>query len=209
MEQIIILLVFGAISLVNWWLRKRQEGDAADVLDEPAPIRPGRRQDSEEERVRKFLEALGVPQGDAPPVARPRVERPPIPTGSAPPPVPVARPRIPVAVPKPATPPPIPKVEPVEQIEEDVEGFPEEPIEETEPMRPEWHPPGIAAVPAPEPIQVEALTAPEMESLPPIEEEVPTRVHPVAALLASRKQLRSAILLREILGPPRGLHSSF
>jgi len=87
MEQLVILLIIGLISFINWLLQKSAERKAQrkteerlDHLDRPVEAEPVEAHPSAaEERTRKFLEALGLPT-DA---IEPPVERHP-----APPPIP-------------------------------------------------------------------------------------------------------------------------
>ena len=84
MEQLVILIVIAAISLINWLLQKSAEhknkraqdgdpdgSDAPSVIErEPeAPHSDGTVQPpASETELRRFFEALGIPPQDAPPV---------------------------------------------------------------------------------------------------------------------------------------------
>src|ERR1044072_4019823 len=66
-----ILVIVAAITLVRWLIQKGK-GDAQDTQAPPPPtpsqpITRGGNTQSEEERIRKFLEALGQPRGTTPP----------------------------------------------------------------------------------------------------------------------------------------------
>lgn len=147
----------------------------------PVQPPPVNRPDLEAERMRKFLEALGLPAGHQPPqkpARRPGRHQPP---RQAPPPLPPARPR---------------------EVEEPIFGelraelpelrVPELPVMETVSAR-------IAARPGQLPEKGERDAY-----------EITARANPAAmvrGLLASPQSLQSAFLLREVLGPPRSLQS--
>lgn len=95
MEQAVFLLILGAIAFIRWLYEKSQEAQARKRLEQndgDAPARPTP-QVSETERMRRFREALGLPEGEGPPLVRESAgpvvsgRRPPLP---APPPVPPA-----------------------------------------------------------------------------------------------------------------------
>ena len=115
MEQLVILLVIGAISLANWLIKRSaelREKRKFEGKDRPVPARSERRPEEEAdpgESMRKLMEALGLPVEEPPPKL-PRREAPPVPIEpSAPPPLPqsppTARRRTPAvpATPSPAT----------------------------------------------------------------------------------------------------------
>jgi len=98
MEQVILLLVIGLISLVNWMIqksaearKKRQQQERIDRGEESVQPTASRRYDqrAEEpetegdpaENMRRLMEALGLPLEDAPPqpVQRPQAAPPPLP----------------------------------------------------------------------------------------------------------------------------------
>jgi hypothetical protein len=108
MEQLVILLIIGAISLINWLLQKsaehkqRRRGGALptpttrDVelppWEEPTPTPRDTGGFSQEEQMRRFFEALGLPppeQADHEPVITPSFETEPPPL-----PAPVPTPRV-------------------------------------------------------------------------------------------------------------------
>ena len=75
MNDTLIFLVLGALALIFKWLTSHASGDAEKPEppspNEQAPPRPPAQ--SEEERIRRFLEALGAPPGTRPPPpVRPR-----------------------------------------------------------------------------------------------------------------------------------------
>src|SRR5688500_18334433 len=68
-ENLWFILLIIAASIVRWLWQKaveeKEKADRPDVPDQPIP-RSGESQ-SEEERIRRFLEALGQPPGTTPP----------------------------------------------------------------------------------------------------------------------------------------------
>ncbi len=72
-----ILLIIAVITLVRWLIQKGKEAgrNTQSPSPPPTPNRPierGSETQTEEERVRKFLEALGQPAGTTPPKVTPR-----------------------------------------------------------------------------------------------------------------------------------------
>lgn len=173
-----VILIVIAASILRWLWQKSQEGkqepERPVVPDEPIP-RGGESQ-TEEERIRRFLEALGQPRGSPPP----------------------------------------PKVEPKRRVQPSV--FPQLPPLTTVP--PPLPPSTIFTAPAPPPLPME-----ERIFKPAIVQEMGFEVRDLSAQafgetadermdarqaslrlkLASTEGLRSAIILREIFGPPRSL----
>ena len=63
--QLVFLIVFAVIGVVNWLFEQRKKGSGSPSPQPPAaPRQPsgGAGNDSEQERLRRFMEALGVPQ---------------------------------------------------------------------------------------------------------------------------------------------------
>jgi hypothetical protein len=173
---ILLLIVF--IALVRWLVSKAKSQTQSPQSPPPSPppsqpIRRGGETQTEEERVRRFLEALGQPAGTTPPKVAPRRQiRPDVfsplpPLKTKPPPLPQE-----------ATPPPLP-------------------IENRS-----WQP---ASPPTATAFEVQEI-ARQTSSAPP-----PARRSPAAVRfdprikLGNPQDLRSAIVLREIFGPPRSL----
>jgi len=195
---LLLLVVAGLLQLLGRAARKGSPGEAKPI-PKPAPRLPKALPrapiESDEERIRKFLEALGHPPGSSPPAPiapRPTYRKPLVlphvpPLGSPLPPL-VTRPRdvpqeirIPPSVaPPPAqsqqTPPPVSEV--IFAVHET--GAPPEPI------------PGLTSA-----IVQEDRTQSRGAA--------PRRNVDVAALLRSSSGLRNAVIVREILGPPRSL----
>lgn len=192
MNDTLIFLALAGLALVFRWLTSHAAGDS-DKPEPPLPNEPLSRRappQSEEERVRRFLEALGAPPGTQPPPPVRRRSVAPRPTVT-----PASQPQRP------------PKVR---------RSF-------VQPLPP------LTTTPA-EPIVIETIPAPTVMAppLPPLASTLappitlfPTRttaaakaatklvlpIGPLAALLRSPGTIRQAIILREVLGPPRGLES--
>ena len=193
---LLLLAVAGLFQLLAKGISKRKE-DQTPPTSSPAqrtrPI-PRARPDSDQERIRKFLEALGHPPGSQPPpvseppILRRRFVLPRIPPLGSPLPPLVTRPpdlppefavssrTVPVAV---------------EQ--------PEKPAASTGPVF-EVHEPQVA----PEPVSVVTVAAGHELEDPTLSVAAQDAMD-VTRLLRSRSRLRDGIILREILGPPRAL----
>ncbi len=208
---LVVMLVFG---LINWLAGKAKE--AKDAKAPPRPpltgtVRPPRSAsrpesaDPEAERMRRFMEALGIPPDEAPATPLPPAPRP-----SAPRPAPVS---VPLA-PRPLAPPPLPvpehsldeadtTTEPVERIHIPELQTPKLPEFETISSR-------VVADSTGDFVTVTGETS----AIPGVSRvaEVPAHlrdfglgVGTVRAALASRANIRTALVLREILGPPRSM----
>jgi hypothetical protein len=171
-----ILLIIAAITLIRWLISKGK-ADAQNTESQPPPppsqpITRGGETQTEEERIRKFLEALGQPAGSAPPkvmprrrAVQPKIFSPLPPLTTAPPPLPEA-PQI-----RTATPPP--------------------------PLPIEWAA-KRSLTPDFEVREVARQTS--SEPLPETRRTAAARIK-----LGTPQDLRTAIVLREIFGPPRSL----
>ncbi len=164
MEQLVILVIIGLISLVNWLIQRSSElrekrrleqkrmempegaTDRAETW-EPEPAPQSSPVDPAAE-MRKLMEALGLPLEDEPPVVR---------RAPSPPPAPEL----------PPAPPPLPV----------------------------WQPGRTEVRVTPKPL-------PAMTALPKV---TPATRNPWAGELRSRDGVRRAMVLREILGPPKAL----
>ena len=81
--QILFLVIAAIIGVINWISEKRKEKKQAEQPEaEPNTTADRSTRESEEERLRRFMEALGVPQGTTRPPPRPAPLQP------APPPLP-------------------------------------------------------------------------------------------------------------------------
>ena len=189
-----VVMAFAIIGKIKEWMDSR-------AAAQPPTIRPQSQQpsapasSSEEERMRRFLEALGTPNATKPspppltPVARPIIPR--VQKKQRPQPQ-VIRPRAPVAVPQPL---------PMESRDP---GRLEEPASSMESISAEWD------------AMARGVTLSAMET-----PQAPTQAQaglPFAITTASTAAelrtamrtpatLRTAVLLREILGPPLSLQN--
>jgi hypothetical protein len=192
MNDIVVFLILAGIALIFKWLGSVSESETPPE-NQPATPNDGSAStavprapaESEEERVRRFLEALGAPPGSAPP--------PPI----RPPPAP---PRPPMR-PRPEKPPkvkrswaqPLPPLVTVPRVEESPVFVPPAPVPAAELS------PVVTVAPPPAPPVIPIVR----RNVPP-----PAAPRPAASLgelLRSAGSARQAIVLREVLGPPRGL----
>ena len=214
MENIFFLVLLAVVGLVRWLSQmaenkrnaeaERQAGQPSAPRSETFSRPPAQ---SEEERIRRFMEALGVPTTSAPPPkvqprpAEPKAAQPdrkfmpvdPFPVPRARPaeqrpPVVVAPPPIAEIPPAPVAPPPLPTRETT---------TPAEPVRQAFPRRAgsaEFEVEDLDAAAA------QDLSAPTRRAL-----KAPAEELGVAARLANRQGLRDAIVLREIFGPPRSM----
>jgi hypothetical protein len=176
LDHPIILIIVLAAALLRW-LSQRSDAAKPDperptVPDQPIP-RGGETQ-TEEERIRRFLEALGQPAGSKPPpkVAPKREINP------------HAFPKLP---PLTTAPPPLPT--------------------STTPARPEPPPLPIRRVFTPAPVQEASFEVRDLSAQTSSPEVRRTTAEQPSLFLKlrSNQDLRSAIVLREIFGPPRSL----
>ncbi len=175
MEQLVILLLIALISLINWLVKKSSELRKARKLEKGAgkteeSLRGGASSPAESQsakNLRRFREALGLPEEAAPPVPPKRVEQ------VVPPPLPPSLPKAP-ALERPVTH-PIPavssRVAPVHEGHRFTE-FPHRITKSRSPLRDA--------------------------------ELKPSRI---SELLSSSGGLRDAMVLSEILGPPKSLRA--
>ena len=204
---LLLIAVAALFQLLSKAVNKARKSDSNETSSSPKPQAPRPIQraprESDADRIRKFLEALGQPPSSTPPPpVVPRTDIPPRPLAPVQPP-PVVMPRawrlpqdrrekpdvtqresalreqpsrLQQIVPKPAPPPAIPTFE----------------IHETLPA--ELQEPPIITMP------VEGDAGPSQA----VAKRADYKMN-IATLLASKSRLREAILLREILGTPRGL----
>jgi hypothetical protein len=179
----IILIIVAAAALLRWLSQRsdagKQDPERPIVPDQPIP-RGGETQ-TEEERIRRFLEALGQPAGSRPPpkVAPKRKTRPSVFVNPNLPPLTTAPPPLPVA-PTPAA--PTPPSFPVQRV------FTPAPVQESS-------------------FEVRDLGAPVSSDLVPEARRTAAEQQSFLLKLRSTQGLRSAIVLREIFGPPRSLQA--
>ncbi len=175
MNDTVIFIVLAGLALIFKWLTSQGEKTEAPPPDEQAPPRPPPQ--SEEERVRRFMEALGMPAGtQPPPPVRQRRVVTPLP--------PAQRPKVKRSFVQPL--PPIVTTPPEMDL-------PPAPIVVAEEIDFE--------VPQPAAVVVTATPLPARAV-------VPVRAlssQSLGKMLRSPASIRRAIVLREVLGPPRGL----
>jgi hypothetical protein len=175
MEQLVILLLIALISLINWLVKKSSELRKTRKLEKGAgrseeSLRGGQSSSPEsqsEKNLRRFREALGLPEEAVPPAPPKRVEQ------TVPPPLPPSLPKAPaparrVTHPIPAVP---SRVAPVHEGHRFAE-FPHRITKSLSPLRDA--------------------------------ELNPSRI---PELLSSSGGLRDAMVLSEILGPPKSLRA--
>jgi hypothetical protein len=204
----LLIAVAALFQLLSKTISKAGKSDSNETSSSPRPQtpRPSQRapRESDADRIRKFLEALGQP-----------------PTSTPPTPV-LPRTNIPPRRLAPVQPPPvIPSMWrfPQEQREKpdasEREGAPLEQLSRLQQIVPPPVPPPAApAFEVHEALAVELQQSPIIK--PPVEayatatqavaERADFKMN-IATLLASKSTLREAILLREILGQPRGLQA--
>ena len=188
-NPIILLLIAGA-ALLRWlWQKAEAEKEPERPTTPGEPIPPSAETRTEEERIRRFLEALGQPTTSAPPPKVTPKREPPKRTIL---PQPNLNPLPPLKTVPPPLPPPI-WAEPVL-------------IEEAAPRPVEKHTfqPAIAKESV---FEVHDLGIESLEDLSPEGRRAAARQRDLIPNLASARGLRSAIVLREIFGPPRGLQA--
>jgi hypothetical protein len=204
----LLIAVAALFQLLSKTISKAGKSDSNETSSSPRPQTPRPIQraprESDADRIRKFLDALGQPPTSTPPPpVAPRIDVPPRPLAPVqPPPVIPSRWRL-----------------PREQREKpDVSQRESAPFEQPSRLQPIVPPP----VPSP------AAPAFEVHEAVPVELQQPPIIKPpveaytattqavakradftmnIATLLVSKSGLREAILLREILGPPRGLQA--
>jgi hypothetical protein len=183
LDHPIILVIVVAAALLRW-LSQRSKPDEQDPERPTAsgePIPRGGETQTEEERIRRFLEALGQPAGSAPPpkVAPKRKTRPSEFVNPNLPPLTTAPPPLPVS-PTPAAPPPPPF--PIQRV------FTAAPVQEAD-------------------FEVRDLGAQTSGDLVPAARSAVGEQRYLSVKLRSPQGLRDAIILREIFGPPRSLQT--
>ncbi len=218
--NLIFLIVAAAAGVINWWLEKKKK-ESKSATPEPPPeptdsATPDAARGSEEqERLRRFLEALGVPQGQQqppPPQPKPQTPRPQPVQPPRPRPVPQPRERrmqTPKPVAKPVTRVDLPAKRPVIQYPEEFAeaGRLEEPASAIERISGEFRAMNArVAVPAVHHGEGPAPREPQNAGTTSVlEREGNPLVASLRRTLTNPTDIRSAILAAELLGPPRGL----
>jgi hypothetical protein len=202
---LLLIAVAALFQLLSKAISKAGKGDSRERSSSPKPQtpRPVERapRESDADRIRKFLEALGQPPSSTPPPAvLPRTDIPPRPLAPVQPP--------PVVVPRAWR---LPQERPQKPDVTQEESDPTERAKRFEKIVPPQVPVSAASVfevhetsPVEQPPNVNVpieISAPPIQAIPKREDFKMN----IATLLASKSTLRAGILLREILGTPRGL----
>ena len=180
MDQLVLLLIIGAIGLINWVLQKsaeHREKKKAEALHRDGPGEPvfqAPETSGPNEQARRFLEALGLPDDALPPL-------------------PTAAPSLPPSLPPPPVRGTIPTQPPIRRnflhkVQPDLERrlFDSESFESP----PEPSPKSRRSLPVAAPL----TTA-----------DAPAGGSKIRSLLVNSEALRRAMIVREVLGPPRAL----
>ena len=204
----LLIAVAALFQLLSKTISKAKKSDSNETSSSPEPqtprpIQPAPRE-SDADRIRKFLEALGQPPSSTPP-------QPVLPRTNIPP-----RPLAPVQ-----PPPALPRVwrSPRERAQKpDVSERESRPYEQPSHLQ-EIAPPRVTA-PVTATFEVHEALPVEPQQSPIINTAVESDAtasqvvakragskRDIATLLGSKSSLREAILIREILGPPRGLQA--
>ena len=206
---ILLIAVAALFQLLSKAISKAGKSDSSETSSAPGPETPRPIQraprESDADRIRKFLEALGQP------------------TSSTPPPPVLPRTDIPPRGLAPVQPPPVipgawrlPRERREKPDISQREGTPhEQPSRLQEIAPPPVPPPAAPAFEVHEELAPVELQQPPIIKIPVEAYAAATRPAAkavgfktdIATLLVSQSSLREAILLREILGPPRGLQA--
>ena len=196
LDHPIVILIILVAALLRWLAQRSGPADSNQPKSSDEPIPRGGETQSEEERIRRFLEALGQPRTSTPP---PKItRRSEIPKRVVKPQVPRARfplPPLTTTPPLVTTPPPIPSFSP-----SSVQVFPP-PAPPVEPQRPK--PPA----PLERGFEVRDLSAQPATDPSWTDQGPVTDRRSFLLKLASTQDLRRAIVLREVFGPPRSLQA--
>ena len=216
MDQLVLLVVVGVIALVKWFVENAGQ-NPTDETRPPAP-RPQHPEtggnsgaESEEERMRRFMEALGLPPtGVPPPVRKTPVVKPlpsprphprqvgrPLAGGSIRPSAPAHRPDI---APPLETGGPLPSIPKVASVGETAPSMEVTSIPQMSFAEPERAVQSAAAAVASS-VKTPARSASQIQ-------QAPSAQAALREELRGPDALRRAILLREILGAPKGLQSA-
>jgi len=199
---LLILVVAGLFQLLGRAARNTSKDETEQTASQPPPRTPKpiprASKESYQDRIRKFLEALGQPPAShPPPPALPRTNIPPRPLAPVQPPI--VYPAAPW------------KITREERRKRDIIST-QGPRPETPKAAGKTLPPALATVPA---FEAEPQIQPSLIKTPMEAYAAATRPGSkegfradIATLLASKSGLRDAIILREILGSPRGLRAS-
>ena len=216
MDQLILVLVVGAVAFAKWFFENAgrfQGGDEPDDVPRrpqprpnARPLNPTHPEESDAEKMRRFMEALGLPPESAPPstpvrkpAAQPRRPQPPAEPAKA---APTSRPVRPHIAPPLETGGPLPEIPKTASVSEtapgsEVTSIPRMVFVESEQLNTR-------------PRAREGSQPPERRPAAPASKQRQAAGVPGALRdqLRTPAALRNAILLREILGAPKGLQST-
>ena len=204
---LLLIAVAALFQLLSKTISKAGKSDSNETSSSPTPQAPRPIQraprESDADRIRKFLEALGQPPTSTPPApVAPRTDVPPRPLAPVqPPPVIPGRWRLPRE-----------QREKPDVSQRETAPF-EQPSRLQQMVPPPVPPPAAPAFEVHEAVPVELQQLPVIKT--PVEAYTATQAVTkradftmnIATLLLSKSGLRDAIVLREILGPPRGLQA--
>jgi hypothetical protein len=199
-ENVVFIIIFLIVGLFQWIAQeaaKRKKGQRPSDATKPSRPTPVAREETDTERIRRFLEALGQPPDAKPPSpaqTRPAAPRPATPRTITPRQRPLAAPFPPLTTVPPDLPSPAPEPPPVPQMQP-------APVVAIPPPSAPTAPPAPPALPIAG--QEIARTTAAVVAFP--EAQTLAAIPEVFALLKSASGLREAIVLREIFGPPRSL----
>ena len=186
MNDTLIFLVLAGIAMVFKWLN-RERTDPTETPPPRTPAVPVSRApaQSEEEKIRRFMEALGAPPGSQPPPpVRPRQITP--------------RPAVKRTTPSARKPPAKPKRSWTQPLPPLVTTPPEEVLLPQVVVAPETAAPEVVLVEPPRAVVRPQTAAPPLPA-------ATARRSSLGELLRSPGSARQAMILREVLGAPRGL----
>jgi hypothetical protein len=229
--NLIYLIAAAAYGVFAWWNDRRQKKAAAEEEARQASqpkdpsssqtAQPAAGAESEQERMRKFLEALGVPSGPQSPPLRPTPTAAPAPPKPAP-----QKPASPTLAPRPvAMPIPPPMMRPRPTAAPVHVPKPRPPVVVEEPLPAESREPGYLQPAAAVAGQVstdfsrahqEQMSSAELPSIMAAAmgnapttgvsaRFVSAQGQALRELLRSKESLRAAIVVSEVLGPPKGI----
>jgi hypothetical protein len=210
--NLIFLIVAAAVGVINWWMEKKKKESQSESEQRPPQTPRSTPSDAsggtdEQERLRRFLEALGVPQGQQPPKPQPAPQVP------RPRPTPAPQPRRVMQTPRPAPKPtpravPVPKPKFVPEPEEFAEaGRLEEAASSIERIGGEFEAMNVrVAMPSFHAPETPAhLTTKNAGTTSVLEREGNPLVASLRRTLTNPKDIRAAFLAAELLGKPKGL----
>ncbi len=228
-EQWLYFIAAAAYGVFVWWNNQRNKGSESDQGDvkprqdlpnpreSAAPPKPA---ESEQERLRRFLEALGVPAAQQPQPPKPAPSAQPRPVVQPAPPrqVQVLTPRSiatpaarevqppPVLRPRAAPSRPVPRTVPVVKLPEPLESMDPGRLEESA-QAIEQVGPGLGRMAQEMRTMSGTSQAPEASPGAANALFTATQARSMVEIFRKPETLRAAILAQEILGPPRSLQS--